>query len=487
METNKISARRSFSNTIGAGFKSLSGKGKTFYVLEFKNNTQLHKASTSKQIIVDYVEIGRNPKCQVRFGEDCRTVSGIHCAIVRDGNNYYVKHLSKTNPTLINDKPVADKWYLTSGDELTLSYGGPVIGFIVPANNYTSSIPLTRRLNLFREQALRPYKTAIAVLALILFLCIGVFGYKYNILDNLYKKQSDEIVATKLKIENLKAATQAEIDTLNKRLAKKEKLISDLKIKFSQIPISTSKVAEGSFLPSPSDINQLYPSVFYVSPIKIVLQYNGETYETQGGFGTGTGFLLNDGRFVTARHVIAPWFFYDSNDPEALISANKFVSIGGKITATYKAESSDGTTFQFNSDNFHFDDKYDNKYKGTSEDGDEYLITKAPYYSDWAVAPTSSSGALIINNQLSNNLSVGTNLCTLGFPFGLGVNENGVEPMYSTFEVSQGGTNKTGFINISGRSFDPGNSGGPVFIKSKGGYDVVGIVSAGKGSQGILI
>ena len=44
-----------------------------------------------------------------------------------------------------------------------------------------------------------------------------------------------------------------------------------------------------------------------------------------------------------------------------------------------------------------------------------------------------------------------------------------------------------GVINISGRSFDRGNSGGPVFMKTNNGYVVVGIVSAGMGTQGMII
>ena len=44
-----------------------------------------------------------------------------------------------------------------------------------------------------------------------------------------------------------------------------------------------------------------------------------------------------------------------------------------------------------------------------------------------------------------------------------------------------------GAINISNKSFDHGNSGGPVFVKEGSEYKVVGIISAGKGEQGLII
>jgi pSer/pThr/pTyr-binding forkhead associated (FHA) protein len=97
-DTIKKDAKRSFSNTVSAGLKSLGGGRKTFYVLEFKNNSQMHKAKTTKEIIIDYIELGRSPKCQIRFGEDCRTVSGVHCAIMREGDYYFVKHLLNQEP-----------------------------------------------------------------------------------------------------------------------------------------------------------------------------------------------------------------------------------------------------------------------------------------------------------------------------------------------------------------------------------------------------
>ena len=115
----------------------------------------------------------------MRFDESFVTVSRHHAAIVRDGDMWKLVQVSKTNSTLLNGRPVTTEWYLQNGDEIQLSVNGPKLGFIIPAGKKgtVGSIALTRRLSLFRQQALRPYKTALAVLATILLLLAGGGGY----------------------------------------------------------------------------------------------------------------------------------------------------------------------------------------------------------------------------------------------------------------------------------------------------------------------
>lgn len=87
-------------------------------------------------------------------------VSRRHAAIVRDGENWKLVQLSQTNKTFLNGHPVTTEWYLQNGDEIQLSVNDPKLGFIIPqgAKAKTGSIALSRRLSLFRQQALRPYK-----------------------------------------------------------------------------------------------------------------------------------------------------------------------------------------------------------------------------------------------------------------------------------------------------------------------------------------
>lgn len=88
--------KRSFAGSVGAGMKSVLGvEGKRFYTLVHKVSSKYHKAGESQQIIVDQIELGRDPRCQVRFDESFTTVSRRHAAIVRDGDNWKLVQLSK--------------------------------------------------------------------------------------------------------------------------------------------------------------------------------------------------------------------------------------------------------------------------------------------------------------------------------------------------------------------------------------------------------
>ena len=178
--------KRSLSGSVGAGLNSIFGNGgKTYYVLEHKVSSRYHKAGEAQEIIVDQIEIGRDSKCAVQFDESFKTVSRQHAAIVRDGQNWKLVQLSHTNKTFLNGHPVEKEWYLQNGDEIQLSVNGPKLGFIIPSGNKSTvgSIGLSRRLSLFRQQALKPYKTTMSIMAATIALLIvgGVWmGVFYN-------------------------------------------------------------------------------------------------------------------------------------------------------------------------------------------------------------------------------------------------------------------------------------------------------------------
>jgi hypothetical protein len=474
-DTIKKDAKRSFSNTVSAGLKSLGGRGKTFYVLEFKNNSQMHKAKTTKEIIVDYIELGRSPKCQIRFGEDCRTVSGVHCAIMREGEHYFVKHLSKSNPTLINGKPVADKYYINSGDELTLSYGGPIIGFIVPQNNLTSSIPLTRRLSLFREQAMRPYKRAIALLSLLMVLmCTGFVYYtintshKISLIDEKYQQAKTQLEKDKETLNKLKEAGKISDEKYNSEIKRLQVADKEINKRFSVPNIST-----------------LYPSIYYIEVVQVMADLKGDgVMQIIDSVGwSGTGFLLNDGKFVTARHVIEGWNYPTTPNDYWL---NEIATSGRKVVAKFKASSSSNDEFYFTSEQFYFNKTDDKKEVRVDSENNSHEITKPGFFSDWACGKYKKSGVLNYDSKLSLSLPAGTQLFTLGFPMGIGKEDRDkMEPQYSAFNVSSSASN--GFINISSDGTDHGNSGGPVFAKTNNGFTVVGIVSWSIHSNGFVV
>ena len=176
--------KRTLAGSVGAGMGALvNGAGRTFYILEFKTTTQYHKAGDSEKVIVDQIELGRDSKCQIRFDDGCETVSRKHAAIVREGEGWKLISLSKTNSTFVNGQPINGEQMLNTGDEIRLSSKGPIIGFIAPqgAKGLVKSIAMTERLKLFQKQALKPYKTGIAILSVVLVLAIaGLSAYIYK-------------------------------------------------------------------------------------------------------------------------------------------------------------------------------------------------------------------------------------------------------------------------------------------------------------------
>ena len=162
-----VQYKRTLRGSVGAGVGALlNGSGRRYYILEHRDASKYHKAGESQKIIIDQIEIGRDANCQVRFDESFSTVSRRHAAIVKDGDRWKLVQLSKTNSTLLNGRKVETEWYLENGDEIQLSVGGPRMGFIVPEGKQSlvSSIKMTERLELFRKQALKPYKTAIVAM-----------------------------------------------------------------------------------------------------------------------------------------------------------------------------------------------------------------------------------------------------------------------------------------------------------------------------------
>lgn len=174
MENNNY--KRTIAGSVGAGMEALfNASGRKFYILEHKTESKYHRLGESQKIIVDQIEMGRDSSCQVRFDESMETVSRRHAAIVRDGENYKLIPMSQTNATLVNGQPVVGEWHLNSGDEIRLSSRGPLMGFIIPQGKQSlvKSIGLTERMSLFRQQALRPYKRALWIMAIILVIAVA--------------------------------------------------------------------------------------------------------------------------------------------------------------------------------------------------------------------------------------------------------------------------------------------------------------------------
>lgn len=481
------SYKRSFAGSVGSGMKSVfGGNGRRFYILEHKVSSKYHKAGESQRIIIDEIEIGRDPRCQVRFDEQFTTVSRRHAAIVRDGDNWKLVQLSKTNSTYLNGHRIDNEWYLQSGDEIQLSTNGPKLGFIAPAGDkgLVKSIGMTARLDLFRRQALRPYKTAVTVLAacLVAGCLVGSYFLRRLYLEN--QEQKNLIALNEKRLEEEKSLRDS---LLNVAAADREKLkaTSDsLKKQLNIVAKKQRKVAVSAGGIDKEAVSDCLPNVFYIYTTSIdVTLPNGESgtldcSNDKSPRWSGTGFLLDNGVFVTARHVIEAWNFWMSGGEidEDMAQLNVIMNNGGKVRAHFTAISSSGTRMNFTSNQF-----------ATNRSGDQMRVIddglrmsiSGDGSADFAYVHVGKAGGLKFDKAASTSLEIGTKLTVLGFPLGLGAHSaTSITPILSTATVGIDGLDN-GVILTSETNIEHGCSGAPALLQDEdGSYSVVGIISA---------
>lgn len=492
MEKNTVQYKRTLRGSVGAGVGALfNGNGRRYFILEHKDSSKYHKAGESQKIIIDQVELGRDSHCQVRFDESFPTVSRRHAAIIKDGDRWKIVPLSKTNSTYLNGHRIENEWYLENGDEIQLSTGGPKMGFIAPAGKQSlvSSIKMTERLDLFRKQALRPYKTAIAIMFVLLLLISCGGGYKIydqHLINQRLVAVQDSIQADNDTLKVRIAATSEELIANKDVISNMEKQIAQLKKRIS-IDDPGGNIKNDSTL-----FNSLEKDVYYIGLLGYQLtDPNGAVGIAEVGDSlmdekvtgmSGTGFLLNDGTFVTARHVAEPWY-YDADDLS--VKLNLCSSNGVKVDALLYAVSPSGNEYILKSSDFKYDRSQDKMIPYT----DDFKIREVTIGStDHASVSVGSGGDLSYDSQLSKNLKAGEKLTILGYPLGLGASGGGVKASYSSAEVARDGLADAGYILTTSTGFEQGNSGGPVFAERDGKKIVVGIVSAGAGrSTGFVV
>jgi pSer/pThr/pTyr-binding forkhead associated (FHA) protein len=509
--------KRTMGGSIGAGIGSVfGGSGKTYFILEHKTESQYHRAGESQEIIVDQVELGRDSKCQVRYDDSFGTVSRRHAAIYRSGDRWKLIPLSETNSTLVNGRRITQETMLQNGDEIQLSNDGPKLGFIVPTGKqaYVGSIGLTRRLSLFRQQALVPYKRAITALSILLVLAIagGVwYGTKTtqqlemtqaqlnetrtSLADQIIKNAGnvaivDSLSKQLLALNQKDAALSGQVSALTKKLTAQAQEKNEPEIsKDQQKPQSQGSTSE------PGDIKFCNPYVFAVYVDKLIAQAPGrDPVLLESSRCIGTGYMLEDGRFVTARHVVEPWVYYEYFHSEAKEKYGFFnwcLSNGGEIVADYVIVSPAGKRYSFS-----YNQLISNKGNdvGRVIQNDPILLPGLYKTSnldryDWAYFQTGATEGLKFDNELSRTLAQGTALEILGFPAALGTNDiYNVSPIYSNCVASSAGL-MNGVIISSNDNTVEGSSGGPVFARKGGQIVVVGHVSGGiiTSQKGIIV
>ena len=497
--------RSTLSGSIGAGMGSVfNPNSRKYYILEHKVGSKYHKAGEAQEIIVDQIEIGRDSRCQVRFDDSFSTVSRHHAAIVKDGDNWKLVQISRTNTTLLNGRAVTTEWYLQNGDEIQLSVNGPKLGFIVPTGKKATvgSIGLTRRLSLFRQQALRPYKRALAGLAATLVVVCAVGGGVIYI----QQKQIEDNTAELVKANDANKKNEKLIAEQSRIISNQGGVIDSLKKLKPRVVERTKTVHVHDGVEKGVDMSICYPFVYHITATPYI---DGKPFDMEW---TGTGFQLDEGKFVTARHVTTPYYSnsFIIRDGQIVPRINDDATIyfelllnimmqAGRVQIKYECVSSGGT-FTLMSDGVQEIGQADHIY--TLEKPFQVLhpktnevLAEIPAGSNIRIGASGvidfayfnhSGNGLKANKELSTSLKQGTKLHILGYPHGWG---KGDHPKYSEAVCSQDGLSKElgGTIMASNDNTEGGNSGGPIFVKTEKGWEVVAIVSGGTYQKGRFV
>lgn len=479
--------------SLTTGMKILGGANIPTYTLEYLTPTGRHKTGSFETVVVPYIELGRDKSCGVQFGDDTPTVSRKHCAIERKGNETFVINLSKSNPTLINGRPVTDRFFLNNGDEIQLSVEGPRLRFNTTKSG-TAKIGFTNKMNLVIQQAIKPYKmVATAFLSMFLLLAAGagtaIYQLNKQVDDTLAQlvvqgeisqAQAETIRALNSANDDLTAsfsATQRQLEQDRVRMAAEARaLAAELAAVKSRSDSLLANATMGGAINFADVIEPLKPFVLGLIWERITIERGGQiVYDepAQDDPSVGcTGFLVESGLFVTARHC---YDMFDDYDALNFYDNRRDM----KVTLTFLARNYDNSiSFRFTQNDMTADFSRDQLMQVTYE-GETGIMREPDYFNgtDWAYMQTSFTGGPPMDPAMSLAMRNGTDLFVLGYSYGERHRSSGnLEPYFSTAKVALSGIEE-GMIQVTEAGWDGGNSGGPVYTLVNGTPTVIGLVT----------
>ncbi len=416
------------------------------FSIEFLTETRLHPRHSKIVFSDDYIELGRDTSCLIQFDESFPMVSRRHAAIQVRRQQVVLIHLSATNQTLINGRPVQKEWLLQNGDEIQLAADGPRLHFAEKVHK--PSVKFTDRIKVFSERALKPYRYALIGLGIV-FVLSAVAAF-FFIRKTLSEKEDlaaishsieKQLAEQKMALAKGDSALIAERTQKTEALAvankKSEEFQAQLaalgqKINVLASPrtpvVQVAKQPKEASLAPPTGVNALLNEaknhLYSLQLFLTIKDSNGEFMELKNGDQQkvivnnipleekGTGFVLDDGRFVTARRWVEPWVYVRGEDDYLNLFANFIHYNGGRASVKIVATGPKGQQLVFQTHLFTTDLLKDQLSVGDFGFGKGKISTADPESgTDWAVFKGMPEKGLPFSRESSEK----DEIYTLGF------------------------------------------------------------------------
>jgi hypothetical protein len=500
------------------GMKMRSGNTGSSFTLQFLTDTGEYPANATKQVAAAYVELGRDKECAVRFGEDAPTVSRKHAALERKGQKVYIYNLSETNQTLVNGRPVHKEWLLHDGDEIQLSADGPRMRFVLPADHHAPRF--TSRIKMFAEQAVRPYRLVLLALLGIFLVGAAAVGIQFTkvrsgqarlvaVAQSVTQQVQDQqkalavgnsvLVAEQTRRAEALAAVNKQNQEFQEALTRQSKIIKALVKNATARPPRRPRRAEPVRKPDPEAV-VIGNTQGQVYAVRIYLTVRGNTGQpldlTDGNrksvrlkdyfLGTGTGFVLEDGRFVTSRRWVKPWAYPEGEKDLLGLFTNFVHHNGGRASVKLIATAPGGPELTLSDAQFAADSTGDQTVTGNFGFGEGKIVVAGPDHThDWAVAKVPITGLPVSNAGALS--TTGNPVHLLGYEIPAGAQEGPVgSPTYTRRTVTPDAPAR-GTLAVRGAPFEMSTYGGPAYHVRANQALVVGLLTGGKDGKGYII
>ena len=212
------------------------------------------------------------------------------------------------NPTILNNRPIQNEWFLANGDIIQLSVGGPILRFNIPQGGTIRTKGFSERFRLVAQQSIRPYRNVVIMLSVLVLAlsCGGSYGIWHLIDENKEMSRKLTDVTEKLsEAEEKFRQDQKDFEEQLREQARRDnvaraKMIEKWKKEMNNKPQENVEVVF---------YDKVKPYVCFITvkefssnpPIKLP---NGSTLSIKDYSWTCTGFIDQTGKFITARHCI---------------------------------------------------------------------------------------------------------------------------------------------------------------------------------------